>query len=479
MLLCMHYLYESFTRLKNLQLKLEKELEILRKREAREAEGKGNRERTDLEVNQVMNSFNNAFLDLAMVVEESKEIKSGDVSPLIALQVLMPIIKKRLENVQTVEELYEIVKMMTNPLEPWIEQKRYDRISYYDYSRNVRYLWGNANCNEDAFAYDVLQKVISAVKWRYDKVNVFDMYCRNSNIADQLCKNNRNVDVYGLDSGKNISRFGDNRYRRLIYGNLKGCAITNVCFDMIICSPVITINRELKNGAYVKTERELLFKAVDYLRSEGWLFFVIPYYRFYTEICIHLLKNYQNFQVFTDNRFNGTVYVICQKRAVSIPTEDIDMSLYARFRNMPFNYATLDITPDLADIKLPDKTIEIKRFRGSELNEAELVELHNNSKCTATFWNDQKVEKLGEAKARPLLPFNIGQLGLILTSGCLDGVVEEGNGFCHAVKGRVVKKTDTVENIDSRTHQVQVVNTTNNRVEISAFIPDGTYKCLA
>ena len=475
----MHYLYESFTRLKNLQLKLEKELEILRKREAREAEGKGNRERTDLEVNQVMNSFNNAFLDLAMVVEESKEIKSGDVSPLIALQVLMPIIKKRLENVQTVEELYEIVKMMTNPLEPWIEQKRYDRISYYDYSRNVRYLWGNANCNEDAFAYDVLQKVISAVKWRYDKVNVFDMYCRNSNIADQLCKNNRNVDVYGLDSGKNISRFGDNRYRRLIYGNLKGCAITNVCFDMIICSPVITINRELKNGAYVKTERELLFKAVDYLRSEGWLFFVIPYYRFYTEICIHLLKNYQNFQVFTDNRFNGTVYVICQKRAVSIPTEDIDMSLYARFRNMPFNYATLDITPDLADIKLPDKTIEIKRFRGSELNEAELVELHNNSKCTATFWNDQKVEKLGEAKARPLLPFNIGQLGLILTSGCLDGVVEEGNGFCHAVKGRVVKKTDTVENIDSRTHQVQVVNTTNNRVEISAFLPDGTYKCLA
>ena len=475
----MHYLYESFTRLKNLQLKLEKELEILRKREAREAEGKGNRERTDLEVNQVMNSFNNAFLDLAMVVEESKEIKSGDVSPLIALQVLMPIIKKRLENVQTVEELYEIVKMMTNPLEPWIEQKRYDRISYYDYSRNVRYLWGNANCNEDAFAYDVLQKVISAVKWRYDKVNVFDMYCRNSNIADQLCKNNRNVDVYGLDSGKNISRFGDNRYRRLIYGNLKGCAITNVCFDMIICSPVITINRELKNGAYVKTERELLFKAVDYLRSEGWLFFVIPYYRFYTEICIHLLKNYQNFQVFTDNRFNGTVYVICQKRAVSIPTEDIDMSLYARFRNMPFNYATLDITPDLADIKLPDKTIEIKRFRGSELNEAELVELHNNSKCTATLWNDQKVEKLGEAKARPLLPFNIGQLGLILTSGCLDGVVEEGNGFCHAVKGRVVKKTDTVENIDSRTHQVQVVNTTNNRVEISAFLPDGTYKCLA
>ena len=475
----MHYLYESFTRLKNLQLKLEKELEILRKREAREAEGKGNRERTDLEVNQVMNSFNNAFLDLAMVVEESKEIKSGDVSPLIALQVLMPIIKKRLENVQTVEELYEIVKMMTNPLEPWIEQKRYDRISYYDYSRNVRYLWGNTNCNEDAFACDVLQKVISAVKWRYDKVNVFDMYCRNSNIADQLCKNNRNVDVYGLDSGKNISRFGDNHYRRLIYGNLKGCAITNVCFDMIICSPVITINRELKNGAYVKTERELLFKAVDYLRSEGWLFFVIPYYRFYTEICIHLLKNYQNFQVFTDNRFNGTVYVICQKRAVSIPTEDIDMSLYARFRNMPFNYATLDITPDLADIKLPDKTIEIKRFRGSELNEAELVELHNNSKCTATFWNDQKVEKLGEAKARPLLPFNIGQLGLILTSGCLDGVVEEGNGFCHAVKGRVVKKTDTVENIDSRTHQVQVVNTTNNRVEISAFLPDGTYKCLA
>ena len=479
MLLCMHYLYESFTRLKNLQLKLEKELEILKKREVREAEGKSNRERTDLEVDQVRNSFNNAFLDLAMVVEESKELKDGDISPLIALQILMPVIKKRIENVNTVEELNEIIKMMTGPLESWIEQKRYDRLSYYDYSTNVRHFWRAGSCSYDTFAPDILQKVISAVKWRYDKVNVFDMYCRNSNISDQLCKDNRNVNVYGLDSGKNISKFSDNHYRRLIYGNLKGCVITNVCFDIVICSPVITINREIKAGAYVKTERELLFRAVDYLRPEGWLFFVIPYYRFYTEMCVHLLKNYHNFRVFTDNRFNGATYVICQKLAVPVSIENIDMSLYARFRNMPFNYATLDIAPDLDAIKLPDKTVEVKKFRGSELNEAELVELHNNSKCTATFWNDQTVEKLSETKARPLLPFNIGQLGLILTSGCLDGVVEEGNGFCHVVKGRVIKKVDTTESIDTHTHQVQIVNTTNNRVEISAFLPDGTYKCLA
>ena len=183
--------------------------------------------------------------------------------------------------------------------------------------------------------------------------------------------------------------------------------------------------------------------------------------------------------MFTDRNFNGAVYIICQKRTVPLQIETIDMEFYSNLRNMPFNYTVLDKAPILEPMKLPDRMLDIKRFRGSELNETELVELHNASKCTDAFWKEQQVEKLGESKARPLLPFNIGQLGLILTSGCLDGVVDEGNNYCHAVKGRVVKKVDTTEILDPRTHQIQVINTTSNRVEISALLPDGTYKCLA
>lgn len=479
MLICMHYLNDAYTKLKNLQDKLEKEIEILRKREINEQEGKTNKERNNLNVHEVINSCNNAFLDLAMVVEESRYLQNCDVSPLMALQVLLPIIKTRLESVETVHDLYATLKMVTGPLESWMERKVYDRISFYDYAYAHRNFWMATYTSHDSLPPYIVQKLSTAIQWRKDNVNIFEMFCRNTNFLQNITQDKDNVKVFGLDSEDNIGTYTPVKYHRLIHGSLKGSFITNSCFDLIVCVPPITVNRELKAGSYQKKERELLFKAADYLRPDGWLLYVIPYYRFYTEICVHLVKTYHNFQIFTDSQNDGAVYVLCQKRNIALQIDSIDMKQYSFLRNLPFNYYDLEKSPDIKPIKLPDRSEEVKRFRGSKLNEQELAEMHNASKCTAMFWKEQQVEKFNETKSRPLLPFNIGQLGLILTSGCLDGIVDEGNGFCHAVKGRVVKKTDTVENIDTHTHQVQVVNTINNRVEISVFLPDGTYKCLA
>ena len=43
-----------------------------------------------------------------------------------------------------------------------------------------------------------------------------------------------------------------------------------------------------------------------------------------------------------------------------------------------------------------------------------------------SFW--EKSINIEKQSTRPLLPFNMGQIGLVLTSGCLDGVVEEYEG---------------------------------------------------
>ena len=94
-----------------------------------------------------------------------------------------------------------------------------------------------------------------------------------------------------------------------------------------------------------------------------------------------------------------------------------------------------------------------------------------------SFWKEQSAEKLFESSNRPPLPFNIGQLGLVLTSGCLDGVVDEGNGYKHIVKGRVARTTN-----QERTQQestVTVEETVGNKVEINVLLPDGTHKVLA
>ena len=74
----------------------------------------------------------------------------------------------------------------------------------------------------------------------------------------------------------------------------------------------------------------------------------------------------------------------------------------------------------------------------------------------------------------PLLPFNIGQVGLVLTSGCLDGVVEEIDGVYHVIKGMTTKLT-TVETDDSEEDKIKSTETISNRVKINVFTADGKF----
>lgn len=58
----------------------------------------------------------------------------------------------------------------------------------------------------------------------------------------------------------------------------------------------------------------------------------------------------------------------------------------------------------------------------------------------ANIWAFQKGEKLDENIKNHLISFNIGQLGLVLISGGLDGGVDEQDDFKHLIKVRVSNK---------------------------------------
>ena len=74
----------------------------------------------------------------------------------------------------------------------------------------------------------------------------------------------------------------------------------------------------------------------------------------------------------------------------------------------------------------------------------------------------------------PLLPFNIGQVGLVLTSGCLDGVIEEMEGINHVIKGMTTKVISTNrEDLDD--NKMRCTETINNQVKINIFTADGKY----
>ena len=75
---------------------------------------------------------------------------------------------------------------------------------------------------------------------------------------------------------------------------------------------------------------------------------------------------------------------------------------------------------------------------------------------------------------QPLLPFNIGQVGLILTSGKSDGVVEEPGDRFHVIKGRTIKYVEHLQG--SMTSDEDRVDKISNRVQINAFGADGLFK---
>lgn len=68
-------------------------------------------------------------------------------------------------------------------------------------------------------------------------------------------------------------------------------------------------------------------------------------------------------------------------------------------------------------------------------------------------------------------------IGLVLTSGCLDGIIEEDDGHRHLIRGRVSKQKTTESEYSA--HQSEITTITSNKVEINVLLPNGEYKILA
>ena len=86
-------------------------------------------------------------------------------------------------------------------------------------------------------------------------------------------------------------------------------------------------------------------------------------------------------------------------------------------------------------------------------------------------------------KRQPLLPFNAGQLGLILISGEINGVIrEEKTGCCHVVKGSSCQVTRPTEELvlDSSGNPIgsKHISSTYATTNVTVILPDGEIRTL-
>lgn len=331
------------------------------------------------------------------------------------------------------------------------------------------------------FDKSVLRCLVNSINNKQREFNVFENQCLTGMNLEEIKSINKNAITYGLERNNYNAEQAKKVADRIIKGELKGSRISNDVFDLTLCTAICNDNLSDNMGfsGLYKPEKNLIHQMLRYTRNDGIFFIAIPYYRMYKDICNVLSKNLKNVNIIKgidQDKLAGLIYIFGQKKE----NKDIDKNTYSMLRKC-YDFSKINTIDKAIEMNfkytLPTSKNEIDIFKGSVLDAEELLNVLQNSNCIDTFFEKQKITKIHENTIEPLLPFNIGQIGLVLTSGCLDGIIDEGDGHCHLVKGKVSKKVDIDRTISG--NNVEEVETSSNKVEINVLLPNGDFKVLA
>ena len=274
--------------------------------------------------------------------------------------------------------------------------------------------------------------------------------------------------------------FKESGYDRIALGTLKGGTFSNEAFDIMFLNPPLSLDTQ-SDRLMEKTERNMIRDTFKLLRPGGVLFLALPAFRFYKDICVLISKGYRDLQIRKSGGFDDTkmLYITAIRRTKE-EAKEVDESTYRLLRTISTNHDIRDVYDEpYQPIALPEGEMTVQTFRGSILNRDEVSTIFEQSSCMDQFFRAQQYRDVTQETREPLLPFTTGQLGLVLTSGSLDGIIDEGNGHSHVVKGRVVKSKAVEQNEDRENNEVTYTETIANRVEINVITADGTLKQLA
>lgn len=261
---------------------------------------------------------------------------------------------------------------------------------------------------------------------------------------------------------------------RVAKGELKGSTISNNFFDALFIVPRIGYREEIDHLGVVKepTERIEIKNTIKYLRPGGLFLITIPYTRLVPSLAMYLSKNLSNVKVV--RLPNGDklkrITIIGTKNSINSVS---DKDIYNKLKFLNYDTDTISIHDlEMHTYSLPTEELTLEFFRGSQLDIGDILDACADNMLDGFL--DSQMDPLVVKDQAPLLPFNIGQVGLVLTSGCLDGVIEEMEGINHVIKGMTTKVISTNrEDVDDNT--IKCTETINNQVKINIFTADGKY----
>lgn len=196
--------------------------------------------------------------------------------------------------------------------------------------------------------------------------------------------------------------------------------------------------------------------------------YIVPYYRMTSDICRILCDNFDDIQVyrFLDNEFKK----FKQIAVMGIKKKKCDGSnMVETLMRKSSNADNIPLITELEDehYVLPDKEKKVEVFKGAVFNLGELERQLSHSKSMDFLFEKSNLDI---REKRPLLPLNVGQIGLVGGSGLINGYIDCENP--HILKGRIIKEVKSYDNGDT------VSETHVNKMIFNVLTPQG-FKSLA
>ena len=295
--------------------------------------------------------------------------------------------------------------------------------------------------------------------------NLLDPCC-GCGIALRSLATGNNCMTYGVELDEMRAEEAQERLHRVGVGSFFHSAVSHEAFHLLFLNPpYISVIKE--GGGSSRSEKMFLVDAMQNLMMEGLLVYIIPYYRITADIARILCDNFTDLSVykFTGKEFDRfrQVAIFGLRRKKSDGSGQVETFLNT--------VVTADMIPELSELPqrrypLPAIPLSVNVFKGAVFNELELQRQLRASKSIAKL---MEKSALDNQEKRPLLPLNVGQIGLIAGSGMINGLAE-----CetpHIIKGRIVKQVQ--RSVDESDTITTLTETHTNKMILNILTPHG------
>ena len=302
--------------------------------------------------------------------------------------------------------------------------------------------------------------------------NLLDPCCGCGKALQQLAQGDHCY-AYGVELDESRAEEAQTRLHRIAVGSFFFSRMSHEAFHVLFLNPpYLSVMGE--GGTRARHEKRFLVESMEKLVMGGLLVYIIPYYRLTSDIARILCDNFTDISVW---KFTGKEF----DRFHQIALFGIRKERRNAFDQVPTLMAACvssDKIPPLTELPegcypLPPRPLEVPVFKGTVFNQLELA---RQLAASPSISKRLESSPLDSYERRPLLPLNVGQVGLIGGSGLINGLVRCDSP--HIVKGRITKETVVeITSVQKDEHGQQVSReqseTVTNKLTFNILIAAG------